>query len=111
MDPAFDRAGFEQSIHAEAFASGAEQRQQEDRQGVQQQEAVAPLRITDAQDAQAHPEAQVFGIVKSRFDRPHTAYAKVTSKDEVWNHRYDPSARRMTLCSRKEAKLERRLDV
>src|SRR5271157_1870838 len=70
MDPAFDRAGFEQSIHAEAFASGAEQRQQEDRQGVQQQEAVASLRITDAQDAQAHPEAQVFGIAKSRFDRP-----------------------------------------
>ena len=52
---------------AEAFAGGAEQRQQEDRQGVEQQQTVAPLRIADAQDAQAHAEPQILGVAEPRL--------------------------------------------
>ena len=70
MDAAFDRAGSERSVHAEAFAGGAEQRQEEDRQGVEQQQTVAPLRIADAQDAQAHAETQILGVAEPRLDRP-----------------------------------------
>ena len=47
MNAAFDRAGSERSVHAEAFAGGAEQRQEEDRQGVEQQQTVAPLRTIE----------------------------------------------------------------
>ena len=70
MDAAFYRAGSERSIHAEAFAGRAEQRQQEDRQGVEQQQTVAPLRIADAQDAHAHAETQILGVAEPRLDRP-----------------------------------------
>ena len=70
MDAAFDRAGSERSVHAEAFAGRAEQRQEEDRQGVEQQQTVAPLRIADAQDAQAHAETQILGVAEPRLDRP-----------------------------------------
>ena len=70
MDAAFDRAGSERSVHAEAFSGRAEQRQEEDRQGVEQQQTVAPLRIADAQDAQAHAETQILGVAEPRLDRP-----------------------------------------
>jgi hypothetical protein len=58
------------TIHADAFSGGAEQRQQNDGEGVQEKQSVAPLRIGDAENAHAHAEAKVLGIAKSRLDRP-----------------------------------------
>ena len=36
---------------------------------LQQQQTVAPLRIADAQDAQAHAEPQILGVAEPRLDR------------------------------------------
>ena len=44
--------GFELTIQSQAFARRTEQRQEDDRQGAQQQEAVAPLRIGDMRCAE-----------------------------------------------------------
>ena len=57
MDAAFGGAGPQLPIHAEAFAGGSEDGQQQDGEGVEEQEAVAALRIVDPQHAHAHPEA------------------------------------------------------
>ncbi len=51
MGPVFGRVDLEAAVHAEAFASGAEQRQENDGEGVQQKKPVAPLRIDDAKNA------------------------------------------------------------
>src|SRR5271165_7224902 len=48
MGPVFGRVDLEMAIHAEAFAGGAEQRQENDGEGVQEKKPVAPLRIGDA---------------------------------------------------------------
>ena len=45
------RVDLEMAIIAEAFASGAEQRQENDGEGVEQKKPVAPLRIGDAKNA------------------------------------------------------------
>ena len=47
MDAAFGGAGPQLAIHAEAFAGGAQDGQQQDREGIEEQEAVAALRIID----------------------------------------------------------------
>ena len=49
------------TVHAEAFAGGAEQCQQHDREGVQEKKPVAPLRVGDAKNAQAR-ECQVLCV-------------------------------------------------
>src|ERR1039458_6021244 len=50
MGPVFGRVDLEMAIHAEAFASGAEQRQENDGEGVQEKKPVAPLWIGDAKN-------------------------------------------------------------
>ena len=45
MDAAFGGAGAQLAVHAEALAGGAQNRQQQDGEGVEEQEAVAALRI------------------------------------------------------------------
>ena len=51
MGPVFGGVDLEVAVHAEAFASGAEQRQENDGEGVQEKKPVAPLRIGDAKNA------------------------------------------------------------
>src|SRR5271157_3425692 len=51
MGPVFGRVDLEMAIHVEAFAGGAEQRQENDGEGVQEKKPVAPLRIGDAKNA------------------------------------------------------------
>ncbi len=50
------------AVHAEAFSGGAEQRQKNDGEGVEEKKPVAPFRIGDAKNAHAHAEAKVLGI-------------------------------------------------
>ncbi len=47
MDAALDGAGSQLTVHAEALAGGAQNRQQQDGESVEKQEAVAALRIVD----------------------------------------------------------------
>jgi len=51
MGSVFGRVDLEMAVHAEAFTSGAEQRQENDGEGVQEKKPVAPLRIGDAKSA------------------------------------------------------------
>src|SRR3954462_9635998 len=60
MGAGLDGVGLEVAVHAEALASGTEQGEQDDGEGVEQQQPVAALRIGDAHRAEA--EAQVLGI-------------------------------------------------
>src|SRR5271156_17231 len=39
-------------------------------EGVQEKQPVAPLRIRDAENAHTHAETKIFGVAKSRLDRP-----------------------------------------
>ncbi len=52
MDAAFGGAGSPLTIHAEAFAGGAQDRQQQDGEGVAEQEAVVAAWIVDPERAQ-----------------------------------------------------------
>lgn len=70
MGTGLDGVGLEVAVHAEAFTGGAEQREQEDGEGVEQQQAVAALRVSDADCQEAHAEAQVHGISETRLYRP-----------------------------------------
>src|SRR5271167_5189373 len=70
MGSAFGGVGLEKPIQTEALAGSAEQGEQDDRQGAQKQQAVAPLRVGNPQYAHAHAESEVFGVAKARFDRP-----------------------------------------
>jgi hypothetical protein len=62
MDPPVGCAGPELMVHAEAFTGSAEQCQQHDREGIQQQEAIASSRVGDTQNAEPHIEAQIPGV-------------------------------------------------
>ena len=57
MGSALGGVDLQMSIQAEAFSGRAEQRQKNDREGVQQKQSVAPLRIGDAERTHAHAEA------------------------------------------------------
>ena len=59
MGSAFGGVALEKTIHSEAFPGGAEQRQEHDGDGVEEQQPLAPLRVGDAQRAEAHAEAFV----------------------------------------------------
>ena len=50
------------AVHAEAFAGGAEQGEQNDGEGIEQQQPVAPLRVADPDrgEAQAEPAQTLF---------------------------------------------------
>ena len=61
---------FEMTVHAEAFAGGAEQGQKHDGEGVEEKQPVAPSRIGDAKRAHAHAEAQVRAVAEAGFDGP-----------------------------------------
>ena len=52
-------------VHAEAFACGAQYRQQQNGERVEKQEAVATLRIVDPQRAHAHSEAQILAVAEA----------------------------------------------
>jgi hypothetical protein len=69
MGSALGGVDLQMPIHAEALAGRAEQRQQNDREGVQQKQPVASLRIGDAKSAHAHAEAQVLRVAKVRRRR------------------------------------------
>src|ERR1035437_1686360 len=58
------------TVHAEAFAGGAKQRQQDDREGVEEKKPVAPLWVGDAKNAHAHAKPKVLRVAKTRLDRP-----------------------------------------
>ena len=70
MRSALAGVGFEQAIESQAFASGAEQCQEDDRQRAQQPEAVTSLRIGDTQCAHAHAEAKILFVAEPRLDGP-----------------------------------------
>jgi len=61
LDYDFVKRAFSGSLHhAEAFAGRAEQRQVEDRQGVEQQQTVAPLRIADGRTLRSIPKRNLW---------------------------------------------------
>lgn len=70
MDTAFGGAGSQLTIHAEAFAGGAQDRQQQDGEGIEEQEAVAAPWIVDPERAQPHAEAHVLAVAEAGFDGP-----------------------------------------
>ncbi len=51
MGSVFGRVDLQMTVHAEAFASGAEQRQENDGEGVEEKKPVAPLRTGDVKNA------------------------------------------------------------
>ena len=70
MNASFGGAGSQLPVHSEAFASGAQQRQQHDSEGVEQQEAVSALRIIDPQRAHAHSKAKVLAVTEAGLNGP-----------------------------------------
>ena len=57
--------GLEMAVHAETFSGGAEQGQENDREGVEEKQPVAPLGDFDiAQDTHPHAEAKVLRVAK-----------------------------------------------
>ena len=62
MGSGLDGVGLEVAVHAEAFAGGTEQGEQDDGEGVEQQQAVAPLGVGDSNCAEAQAEARVLGV-------------------------------------------------
>src|SRR3954468_16608344 len=68
MGSGLDGVGLEVAVHAEALAGGAKQGEQNDSEGVEQQQPVAPLRIADADRREA--EAQVLGISETGLHSP-----------------------------------------
>ena len=70
MNASFGGAGSQLAVHSEAFASGDQQRQQHDGEGVEQQEAVSALRVIDPQRAHAHSKAKVLAVAEAGFDCP-----------------------------------------
>src|SRR5689334_9198872 len=70
MGAPLDGVDLEVTVHAEAFAGGPEQSEQDDGEGVEQQQAVAPLRVADVYRRQAHAEAQVLGISEAGLHAP-----------------------------------------
>src|SRR3954470_20424644 len=48
MGAGLDGVGLEMAVHAEALTGGAEQGEQDDGEGIEQQQSVAPLRVADA---------------------------------------------------------------
>ena len=58
------------AVHAEALAGGAEPGEQDDGEGVEEQQPVAPLRVRDADRAEAHAEAQILGVPEAGLNRP-----------------------------------------
>src|SRR3954471_19415524 len=68
MRSGLDGVGLEVAVHAEAFAGGTEQGEQDDGEGVEQQQAVAPLGVGDANCAEA--EAQVLGVAEAGLHCP-----------------------------------------
>src|ERR1700691_723297 len=70
VDAAFDGACSQEPVHAEAFAGGAQKGQQQDREGVEEQEAVAAPGIVDPECAHAHAEAQILAVSEAGLDGP-----------------------------------------
>src|SRR3712207_9096840 len=70
MGACFDGVGLEMTVHAEALASSAEQGRQDDSEGVEEQQPVAPLRVGNADRGKAHTEMHVLGISEAGLDRP-----------------------------------------
>src|SRR4051812_2581937 len=70
MGAGLDGIGLEVTVHAEALAGGAEQGEQDDGKGVEQQQPVAPLRVTDPDCREAHAEAQILGIPEAGLHVP-----------------------------------------
>ena len=70
MDAALGCACSQLTIHTEAFACGAQKGQQKDGEGVQQQQAVAALRVVDFERAHAHSKTQVLAVAETRLDGP-----------------------------------------
>ena len=70
MRSGLDGVGLEMAVHAEALAGSTEQGEQDDGESVEQQQSVAPLRVRDADRAEAQAEAQVLGVAEAGLDRP-----------------------------------------
>src|SRR4051795_4998610 len=70
MGAGLDGVGLEVAVHAEALAGGAEPGEQDDGEGIEQQQSVAPLRVADANRREAQAEAQVLGISETGLHSP-----------------------------------------
>lgn len=70
MGSALGGVGLHKPVEAETFAGGAKQGEQDDRERIQEQQAVAPLRIGDPQRAHSHAESEIFGVAETRLDGP-----------------------------------------
>src|SRR4051812_20471113 len=70
MGAGLDGVGLEMAVHAEALAGGAEQGEQNNGEGVEQQQPVAPLRVADVNGGEPHAEAQILGIAEAWLDTP-----------------------------------------
>src|SRR3954452_14050899 len=70
MAAPLDGVGLEVAVHAEALAGGAEQSEKDDGDGIERQAPVAPLRVADADRAEAQAEAQVLGVPETRLHAP-----------------------------------------
>src|SRR6516162_5045451 len=68
--PPLGGAGFEMLIEAESLASGAEHRQQGDCEGIEQPQAIAPLRRVDAGLRHAHAKVRILCIPEAAFYTP-----------------------------------------
>lgn len=66
----FTRVGLQQPVHAEAFADRAEQSEQRGGEGADQQQPVAPHRLTNSRGRQPHTKAQGLGVAERRPNRP-----------------------------------------
>ena len=76
--PSLGGAGFEMVIEAESLAGGAEHRQQGDREGIEQPQAVASLRRVDADLPHDHTKMRIFSIPEAAS--PLLAHAMPTAR-------------------------------
>src|SRR5678816_4961010 len=72
MHASLDLAGLEHPIVAERFACGAEQRQQNNRECIDQPQPITPRGRVDMDRSQTQAEAQILRVPQSAFNPPAT---------------------------------------
>ena len=64
------RVGLEMPIVAQLFSGGAEQRQQDHCEGIDQPQAVSPVRRADMHRSEPHAEAEILCVAETTLDLP-----------------------------------------
>ena len=64
------RVGLEMPIVAQLFSGGAEERQQDHCEGIDQPQAVSPVRRADMHRSEPHAEPEILCVAETTLDLP-----------------------------------------